>query len=199
VCNSTETNASAFKRERDIFLECSNFNGRVVYFSSCAVNYMSTSRSLYIDHKLTMEELCKKCNSFLIIRLPQIVGFSKNPHTLTNYFNARIKNGLNISVFRNTKRVLVDVEDVVHVTNELLARPDIHNKIINISHPFAVSALSLVMFFESVLKLKAIYDIVDDNTEYIHYDYPTLDISKNASLNIDYKYPYNLINKYYGS
>ena len=55
--------------------------------------------------------IVKKSKNYLIIRMPEIIGRSKNPYTLTNFFFKKITKNKNILFFKNSKRNLLEVND----------------------------------------------------------------------------------------
>lgn len=121
VSNSKETRASEFDRERDLLIgacdgvkEFSSF----VYFSSI----MAPDRAnQYFEHKYKMEELVKSLfpEKYLIVRLPQVVGMVNN-RTLFSEFVRRVQGRLPVLVQTNATRSLIDIDDVVRVTNKLV-------------------------------------------------------------------------------
>ena len=54
-------------------------------------------------HKKEMESLVRLSKDSVIFRLPQVVGRTPNPDTLTNYFYKRIMFGANFQVWRHDK------------------------------------------------------------------------------------------------
>ena len=90
VSNSGELASSAFLKETNLvesFIHKLSPDSSFVYFSTTSIFDTSKLSNPYIIHKLSIEKLLKESNiNFLIVRLPNLVGFSTNPHTLTNYF-----------------------------------------------------------------------------------------------------------------
>jgi nucleoside-diphosphate-sugar epimerase len=68
-----------------------------------------------------MEELVRSLfpEKYLIVRLPQVVGMVKNT-TLFPELVRRIHGGLPVLVQRNATRSLIDIDDVVRITNKLI-------------------------------------------------------------------------------
>ena len=65
-----------------------------------------------MKNKIIIENIIKKiCSRYLIIRLPEIVGKNKNPHTLTNFFYDNIIKGKSFTIFKNSRRNLLDIDD----------------------------------------------------------------------------------------
>ena len=116
VSNSYEKLESNFTREKDLLLNTLNNhkNLKIIYFSSILVN---NSNSPYYQHKLNMEKLIKNnSNNYLIIRLPQLIGYNGNKNTLVNGLKYSIINGIEIHIYDTIKRSIIDIDDVVNLT-----------------------------------------------------------------------------------
>src|SRR5690606_38120158 len=105
VSNSRETRRENFMRERTAVLSALNLHRKLVYFSTCSIDDPSASHiSHYVRHKIEMESLIRKSNSYLICRLPQVVGKSDNLNTLINYLFHCINTGAHFEVWKNATR-----------------------------------------------------------------------------------------------
>lgn len=94
VSNSLCESTLEFERESDLLSSVISNNlgsQKFIYFSTCSVYDDAKKLSPYVLHKLKMEEEVLRLKDGLVIRLPQIVGNSSNPHTLTNYFYTCVK------------------------------------------------------------------------------------------------------------
>ncbi len=115
VSNSRETSANQFNREKTLLLNTMQWyvDKKMVYFSSCAADLIDTP---YYQHKKAMEALVESsAERYLIVRLPQVVGLTKNS-TLVSFIAENIKSGKPITVFKGARRNLIDVDDVVRLT-----------------------------------------------------------------------------------
>ena len=74
VSNSSETRQEAFEREKALLSHWARGGHRLVYFSTCSVADPSQIRKPYVRHKLEMESIVEGTGSYVIFRLPQIVG-----------------------------------------------------------------------------------------------------------------------------
>ena len=96
VANSRCEDAVEFQRDRARLLQTLD-NGRdkftrIVYFSTCSISDPYVEKSCYVTHKLAMENLiAQNSNNHLIVRLPQLAGFTQNPHTLLNFIDTKIR------------------------------------------------------------------------------------------------------------
>jgi len=86
VSNSRENRSQAFLRERQMLIEALSFQKMLVYFSTCSVCDPELQTSPYVMHKKEMEVfVAHSAKDYAIFRLPQVVGETPNPNTLTNY------------------------------------------------------------------------------------------------------------------
>lgn len=114
VSNSEENNISNFTRERNLLSHflCKYPNLKFIYFSTILIDY---KHNPYYAHKKEMEDLIKgNSKNYLIVRVPQLIGVSGNNNNLINYLITNIKNGINIDVYGDVKRALLDVGDLVN-------------------------------------------------------------------------------------
>lgn len=195
VSNSTENDNNNFERERKMLLECINQHPskKIIYFSSIFVGYINNS---YYIHKKQMENIIlEKCKNFLIIRLPQVIGHKGNPKNIINFFKDSIKNEININLFKNSWRAIIDVEDVLSVSKILIQ--NYKNKIITFSNIEVVSVMDLYEKIVYILGKEKKYEIIDnqENIPIIQNSYEvteTLDQLKICSKN----YTNKILNKY---
>jgi len=168
VSNSNEIKQLAFDRER-ILLESvisSLEHEKLIYFSTCSINDPDLSKTPYILHKLAMEKLVQKCNSYNIFRVPQLVGKSANPHTLTNYLYTKIINGEELTIWKKAKRYLIDVEDVVLLANFFIRDEKYRNQVMNLIMVQSIFSHELVSHLEKIANKKAQYKMIDAGGDY---------------------------------
>ena len=118
ISNSKTNSKNKLKREIKIFKEFANkyYFKSIVYISTADISDNLKKKNLYVKNKNAIENLIKKkFKKYIILRLPQIIGNSKNKKTLINYFFQSIKRGKKILVFNNVKRNILDVDDVLKV------------------------------------------------------------------------------------
>lgn len=152
VSRSLEDNDAAFRRESDLILAQRLAPGRFVYFSSCGVFDPSLEGSKYIRHKLATEQLVRELYpDHLIIRLPNLVGHTDNPHTLTNFLRDRIVQNGSFELHSRACRYLLDMDDAVQDLSPMLLRPDLRGTTMNVSGSVPVTLPELVRSMEHVL------------------------------------------------
>jgi len=199
VSNSSSSNPSEYEREKALLrrklLEIEE-DVVFVYYSTCSV-YDKQSESMYKNHKLEMEDIVSKRKFFHIFRLPQVVGFSKNKFTLTNYLRDCIIEERLINIQTGAKRNLIDVEHVAMIANSIISSKESIGQVCNIGSPMSIGVLDIVILLECALSKRARYVLVDAGSSY-PIDVSTA--SRHAELmgivfdDLDVN---NLINKYY--
>ncbi len=141
-------------------------NELLVYASTCSITTSKLGfRSRYIEHKIEMEKVVMGYGKYLILRLPQIASFSKNPFTLLNYFRNKINNGEEFQIYKNCYRNILDIQHMVSISEKVISNFT-SNKVINIANPVSVSVIQIVEEMQDALMKKAIYsytDGLDDN------------------------------------
>ena len=160
VSNSKETRRAEFVREIELFNKTIK-NKTVIYFSSYIAESAATPYAL---HKKNMENIIENtCDKYLIIRLPGVVGLTKN-NTLISYFIKMILNNKVIKIEKDARRHLIDVEDVVRITDYLITN-NCYNKSISIGSKSSISPLELIRLISNELNIKQIkYELCDGGT-----------------------------------
>lgn len=196
VSNSSEISEKEFNREENLIHKIlgDNPQKQFVYFSTCSIYDSSKNGSPYVLHKLKMEQIIiNKASNYLILRVSNAVGKGGNPNLLMNYIYSSILNKKKITIHKNAKRNLIDVEDVVKISNNIISN-NIKNKIINIAFKENIAIENLVNNFEKILKTKTEKEYIEIGESY------SIDIQnikayfRNTDVN---NYLENIINKYY--
>jgi hypothetical protein len=162
ISRSSETRISEFERERNLLSShLESFTGCLVYFSTCNVHYADAAQNAYVRHKLMIEdEIRKKAAEFLIFRLPQLVGRSANPHTLTNYFYHRLIRGERFLLREDATRSLLDVAHAYAICDRLISDRALRNRSLDVYLPYSVSVIDIVRTLERILGIPARFDLV---------------------------------------
>lgn len=156
VSNSNEVNSAAFKRELALIkAEISkNSEAKFVYFSSTGVFDKTISTSKYIQHKLKMEKYIEThVPKYLIFRISNAVGYSKNPYTVLNFLVNAVKSQQELTIWKNAERNLIDVEDIVYVVNQCLKQEK--NKTLIVASKENIKVTEVLLEVENFLGLKA--------------------------------------------
>lgn len=201
VSNSTCTEDAEFERERmllrSVMSGCAQ--GRtLVYFSTCSVyDVLQNQTSKYIRHKLFMEDVVREHPSFYIFRVPQVVGFTSNPYTLTNYFRDSIFDGRDILIQKFATRNIIDVSDVRKIVIGIINSETFLNQTLNIANSMTHSVIDILRGMEIVLGRKAVYSLVEIGYSYCIDSSIAEDYAKFCDVNFDSGYLLKTLRKYY--
>ena len=147
--------------EREVF-KIKNFilNNRkkLIYISTYSVKDDSSQRKLYVKNKIKIEKIIKQeSEKYMIIRLPEIIGKNKNPNTLTNFFYNKIVINESFTVFKNSRRNLLDVDDAIKNCIKIIRSDKKNKSVVNLLNKKFNTPLQIVNNFEKILKKKGIY------------------------------------------
>lgn len=202
VSNSSETDEGEFGREHELLqANLSGDHARFVYFSSCVVGFGHlTPPSPYVRHKARMEALVLDRPGGFVFRLPQVVGRTSNPNTLTNYLASHIIDGRDFTIYDGAERNLVDIDDIALIVPELLA--DLSNErrptVIAARHPVAVT--KLVSMLEELLGKRGRARVVPRREAFQVDATAAWNIADRLGLGLDAgdHYARKVLQKYYG-
>ena len=200
VANSNEIDENEYIKEKKLLTKYCKTDKKLIYFSSYFVNFEGYLNKRYYRHKLEMENFIKEnFNNFIILRLPQVVGFSKNKNTLTNFLSNAIKNNHTINVYQHTERNLFDIDDISNFMNYIHSQKIFHNEIINLVGTRNYSIEEIIITFEKVLNKKA--HIIKKTSKETKFDIllseKVLEAYKELNIKFDSEYLYALLKKYY--
>ena len=164
VSNSLETDINKFKREENLLIKTllENEDKHIVYFST--FNDSNIEKRKYIEHKLNMEILIKNSKSnYTILKLPQVIGYGGNKHTLVNFIVNKIKNNEEINVYENTYKSLIDVEDVKRIVDVLLKQWRDKNICVEIPFVEKLQVCEIINLIVKQLNIEAKTKFVNSN------------------------------------
>jgi len=148
-------------------MEQRDTHARLVYFSTCSLFDPALKDSEYIGHKRRMEDLIRsQFKNHTILRLPNVVGHTPNPHTLCNYIRDRILSGGTINVHIRACRYLMDVDMISAACTPILTDELFRGKTLNICYDQPVPVTELVAAMERLLHKKAVISEVDSGSCY---------------------------------
>jgi nucleoside-diphosphate-sugar epimerase len=202
VSNSSEHRKELFEKEIEMishYLGQKSSDGSFVYFSTASILDPSKAGNPYIMHKLAVEGMLRERNvKHLIVRLPNLVGVSNNPHTLTNFFAQSIKTGKPIRLVKNAIRHLIDADDLVSILNAIKYQFGKTNATVNVSTNTPLTALQILNMLEDTLNMKA---LVMESKDEPASDSKMMDIYSSANYIFETpgNYHQNLFHKYYAS
>jgi len=201
VSNSSCVDLAEFEREKrrlTAVLAEIPAEQMLVYFSTCSIYDPDRWETPYVKHKLAMETRVRESDNFLIVRLPQAVGRSANPHTLLNSFYNDIKAGRQVTVWTGAQRNLLDVDDIRMICAALIDQGGRQNRTLNVANPRNCLIREIVEAFGRVLEKEVA------TTELNRGQGCQIDISEIAGLieelplNFDGSYLDRIVKKYYG-
>lgn len=156
VSNSSSATDADYARERDLLLEHKGTRVRLVYFSTCSLFDPALRDSGYIRHKQRMEGLVREhFEDHLILRLPNVVGRTPNPHTLCNFLRDRILGGEPFNLQISACRYLIDVEEIRTACSPLMSDDRLRSSTINVCFDRPIPLPELVQAMERILGHKA--------------------------------------------
>lgn len=197
VSNSLESDPSAFAREQRLLEQLLAGEAiRFVYFGSCGV-LNQEEMTPYMQHKKRMEELVLNHPGGLVLRLPQVIGNTRNPNTLTNFIHNKISGNETFSIWKKAERNLVDIDDIVAIGSAIIDDATYNKSFANIAANRSTQVLEIVRIFERVLQRKARYVVEDRGSELqIDSQYAST-IAIQLGLNLGDGYVERVIRKYY--
>jgi len=159
VSNSNETDPKPYLREMELIERYLDKSTTFVYFSTTSVFDPTRQESIYIRHKLSVEKFLKKnAASYLIVRLPIMIGYSSNPHTLINFLVNAITNQIPFKVQANACRNLLDIDDLFELMKPFLIQEH-HRLEVNILGSRIIAVPDLVHIIENIVQLKGNYTL----------------------------------------
>lgn len=132
-----------------------------VYFSSCSIDDATQGASPYVAHKKRMEQLIQaSASSYLIFRLPQVLGLADNEGGLVSGLVNAITRGEPFELWRDATRNFIDLDDVYSIAHAILADGANNNRVINIASPCSTPVPQLVSLLESYFGKSGNYELV---------------------------------------
>lgn len=166
VANSKNANLKEFQREKKLLKKLlqKEKTKKFIYFST--LDIFRKIKTPYINHKIKIEKLLIKEKNVLIIRLPQLIGNSKNKFTLFNFLKQNLKKNKKIIIYKNFYRNFLDVDDLVKSVKKLKLKKNKFNKL-NLFHKKSIQIDEVLNFFnkKKVIKNK-IFKISNDKDLY---------------------------------
>ena len=156
---------------------------------------MILEKKKYVIHKEKMEDLLKNANRYLIMRLPIVIGRDGNKNNFFNHICNSIKEKREITVYKNLKRSLIDIDDVVKFTNLIISKKK-QNFIANLSSKFSWSVDFLVREMAKIMNSKVNIKLIDSFLENEHIDTGLLQSLDNKKIVSDQYYYKKVLKKY---
>ncbi|HEY0198044.1 MAG TPA: NAD-dependent epimerase/dehydratase family protein [Rhodanobacter sp.] len=199
VSNSFETHLGEFAREEALLRERLDTEARrFIYFSSCGITDAASDLTPYMQHKRAMEALVLSASHGLVLRLPQVVGKTNNPHTLTNFLRDHILSGQHFKVWSSAERNLIDVDDVATIGVRLAIDLPPEPTVVSIASTHSKLMPEIVEIFERALGKTANCSYVLKGTPMIIDTAQAESLGKKLGIDLGVGYIERVIHKYYG-
>ena len=201
VSNSGCVDSEQFKRELNLVSKYNTSKNLFVYFSTSSIEDPFLKGSLYIKHKLEIEFYIKSnFQRYLIVRLPNVVGKTKNPNTLINFVYNCVQRKEKMDIQLKAFRYLIDVEDIFLHLNKVIVNEAHLNKTVNLIIAKKLSVLQIVESFETHLGKKIKKEILPNaGGNYLLELDSTFSKYGICNLVDGKEYLNNLIEKYYST
>ena len=202
VSNSNCSDQREFDREQDRLMVAMGQHRSAelfLYFGTCSANGLLASTSPYVQHKIKMEKIVEEHPRYLILRLPQTAEKTENPHTLLNYIFARIIRSERFRVWKNARRNIIDVDDVVLIAIGLALEEGVRRESINVANFLDSAMVDIVELMAKVVGKKAIYDCLDRGDAYPIDTRRIREVAPRCGVIFGPKYLEIVIRKYFGS
>ncbi len=164
VSNSSSIEDSDYKREEELLRHSIQDHPEktLVYFSTCSIYDPSLQESIYVKHKIKMEQqIQSSSSSYIIFRVSNPVGFTPNRHTVLNFFATHIKEQEHFTVWQYASRNLIDMEDVFNICNHIIQNTEQRNCIVNIANPVNYPVTLIIQAIEKHFSLKGNYSLAE--------------------------------------
>jgi nucleoside-diphosphate-sugar epimerase len=196
VSKSNENDAREFAREKSLLSKSLKEGKRLIYFSTCSIDNPSLSPTPYVTHKIKMEKHLLSNRSNTVIRLPQVVGRSRNGVTLMNFLAKKILSQEPYQIQSNAIRNIIDVDDVCSVTKYILEK-DRLGVVHNCCMPGSFKVIEIVRELELVLNMKSQHTVIPSEIVIYQPSKMILQAISDGRLKFSNKYLSETILKYY--
>jgi len=201
ISNSNTNSKKELRKEVRLFKIFSKENNskKLIFISTADVSNNLKRNNLYIINKVKIENIIRKeFKDYIILRLPQIIGNSKNKKTLINYFYRNIKKNKTIDVLSGVKRNILDIDDVIKVLKVIIFEKKLIKRTITLSNKYFVQPIDIVKIFEKKLNkvAKIRFKRVSKENWNLENDMSKKLFNK-AKVKFDKNYLIKKINKYF--
>jgi len=197
VSNSQETDPSVFARDtRNIeSIVVKHFDKKIFYISSCQNEDINFQTPYFLHKRLLEKILLEKHKNTMILRLPQVVGINNNM-TLFPTLVRKMYLSESLNIQKNTKRVLIDVADVVRIVQTIITKKFFESGIFNITPSYSVNVEDLVALIkEQITSHSEIKIVGPGRSAFVDDKYLHKLVSQDDIL-LDRLYASLLVNKY---
>jgi dTDP-4-dehydrorhamnose reductase len=164
VSNSRETNYMEFKREIDLISQYIGTKSKFIYFSSISI-FDKSIDTLYVNHKKYIEKLISNnFESYLILRLPIVLGISNNPNTFLNNIRRKIISGDTVFINNKSSIYMIDIDDIKNLIPNIIKTNN--NKDINVCFDNKISVFDTISIIERLLNISSKKEIINKGFDF---------------------------------
>lgn len=199
VSNSKETNDVEFNREFEMLKNKLIFkkSKKIIYFSTCSVLDKNLNESKYVKHKKNIEEFIKlNFDTYLILRLPNIISNSNNQNTAFNYFKNKIIKQEEIICEKYATRYFIDIDDLKKTLPFFIDSKKYQNKVLNICFNNKETVSNFILKMGKMLMITPKITLIDNGNDYNVNNSIFVKELINQKYEIKDDYNNNIIKKY---
>lgn len=198
VSNSSTINPADFEREINLLTPLLSTKTKLIYFSTISVYDPELQSSPYILHKRQIESLIRaNVGSYIIFRLPILLGHSSNPNTLINALVERILTNKPISIYTNACRYIIDVSDLNLLLSKMIDSTKYDRQVIDVNYNNPIRIQELISILETVLGIKATINLLNKGGCYSTENQLFLNFADSMEMIPPTDYLQNRLYKYY--
>jgi|LauGreDrversion4_2_1035121.scaffolds.fasta_scaffold55055_3 dTDP-4-dehydrorhamnose reductase len=164
ISNSKETDYKKYQREIDMIGSFIGTKSKVVYFSTISV-FDESLDSLYVKHKRYIEKMISSnFDSYLIFRLPIVIGKTNNTNTFINNIKRKIISEETIYINNMSSIYIIDIDDIKRLLPNLI---DVkNNETINVVFNNKEFVFDVIQKIEILLGKEANKKIINDGFDF---------------------------------
>lgn len=199
VSNSKEEDLYNFDREFSLLKNTikKNKDKKIIYFSTCSIFDKNLSKTPYIIFKKKVEKyISENCDSFIVFRLPTVVGKTKNTNTLFNNFKIKLLNGSLIEVKEFSHRYLIDIDTLSSVLPFFIDDNSINRKKINVALDNKMLVKDILKIYEKLMSIKSNVVYIDGKEQFKFSNKYFMEKVKSFKFEFENDYNYKLLKKY---
>jgi glycosyltransferase involved in cell wall biosynthesis len=175
-----------------------NNSATFIYFSSCSIEDAMQATSPYVAHKMRMEQLIQaSISSYLIFRLPQVLGLADIEGGLVHGLVKAIILGERFELWRDATRNFIDLDDVYSIVHAILEEKTHSNRVINIANPCPTPVSELVSLLESYFGKAGNYELIARGEDYPLDTSVIKDVILRLGIDFGPDYLLRVVDKYY--
>ena len=164
VSNSKCSDISEFEKELELLKKYIQEKKTLIYFSTSSIYDSNKNSNYYVKHKINLEKFISSTfDKFLIYRLPNVIGKSKNNNTMINFFKESLEKNRCITIEKNSTRYFIDIDDLVRYV--YLTHKN-SNCILNINFNINYKIIDIWDQVCEISNKKGLFKLIDSGSSY---------------------------------